>query len=182
VRWIEYGALGSVLLLLACDLFQFHLFLPWLALAGAIVHGIRVALWAPLKTRGRPILWILHLSYSWVAVHLLLRGLAGFDLVSPVLATHALTVGAIGGLTMGMMTRTARGHCGMPLTTGAAELAAYLLVQAAAVVRVLVPLLAPSLYAACVGISAALWSAAFALFVVRYFPILTRPRIDGKPG
>jgi len=181
VQWIEYGALGSVLLLLVLDLLGFEkAFL--VALAAAPLHAARVALWAPLKTRGRPILWILHLSYAWVAVHLLLRGLAGFELVPAVLATHALTVGAIGGLTMGMMTRTARGHSGMPLTTGAAELAAYLLVQAAAVVRVLVPLLAPPLYAACVGLSAVLWSAAFAVFVVRYFPILTRPRMDGKPG
>jgi uncharacterized protein involved in response to NO len=134
------------------------------------------------QLRGKPILWILHLSYGWLVVHLLLRGLAAFDIVPPVLATHALTVGAIGGMTLGMMTRTSRGHTARPLSTGSAELAAYLLVQAAAAVRVLVPLVLPAAYAASIGLSALLWSAAFAVFAVTYLPILTGPRLDGKPG
>ena len=129
-RWIEYGALGSVLLLLLADSLSFEKAAALVALAGAALHAARLALWDPLKTRGRPILWILHLSYAWVAVHLLLRGLAGFDLVPPVFATHALTVGVVGGLTLGMMTRTSRGHTGLPLATGRAELAAYVLVHA----------------------------------------------------
>ncbi len=182
LQWVEYGALGSIFVLLIADLFSFGILIAWIALAGAIVHGIRVWLWAPFRTRGRPILWILHLSYAWVSVHLLLRGLAAFDLVSPVLATHALTVGVIGGLTLGMMTRTSRGHTGLPLQAGAAETAAYVLVQAAAVVRVFLPLAVPDLYVASIGLSAALWSAAFAIFVVAYYPKLTAPRVDGRPG
>ena len=182
VQWLEHGALGSVILLLLFDLSDFATAAGIVALAGAALHAARVALWAPLATRGRPILWILHLSSAWIVVHLLLRGLAAFDIVPAPLATHALTVGVIGGLTLGMMTRTSRGHVGLALETGRAELAAYLLVHAAAVVRVLVPLFAPSFYAASIALSAALWSVAFALFVIRYYPILSRPRIDGKPG
>ena len=181
-EWLEYAALGSLLLLLACDASQFGFGSSLIALAGAVLHAARLALWDPLKTRGRPILWILHLSYAWVAVHLLLRGLAGFDLVPAVLATHALTVGVIGGLTLGMMTRTSRGHSGLPLATGRAELAAYVLVHAAAVVRVLVPIFLPSVYPASVALSAVLWATAFTIFVVTYAPILSRPRIDGRPG
>ena len=63
-----------------------------------------------------------------------------FDLVAAPLATHALTVGAIGGLTLGMMTRTARGHTGRPLHADGWEIAAYASVTAAAMTRVLVPL------------------------------------------
>ncbi len=48
--------------------------------------------------------WILHASYAWIVVYLALRALAAMDLVPSSLATHALTVGAIGGLTIGMMT------------------------------------------------------------------------------
>jgi uncharacterized protein involved in response to NO len=135
-----------------------------------------------MKTRGRPILWILHLSYAWIVVHLLLRGLAGFGLVNAILATHALTIGAIGGLTIGMMTRTARGHTARPLVVGAAEITAYMLVHAAAVVRVLVPIVAPAAYVASIVAAAALWGAAFAIFCVTYYPILSRPRLDGQPG
>jgi uncharacterized protein involved in response to NO len=178
--WIEYGSLGAVILLLALDLLGIA---AWpVALAGAALHAARLALWSPLATRGRPILWILHLSYAWVAVHLLLRGLAGLDLISPALATHALTVGVIGGLTLGMMTRTARGHTARPLQVGAWETAAYVLVHASAVVRVLVPLLLPGAYVALVAVSGLLWSAAFAIFTVVYIPVLTQPRLDGKPG
>jgi uncharacterized protein involved in response to NO len=182
IGWLEYGALGSVLLLLVLDVLQLAFYASLAALAGAFLHAARVALWAPLMTRGRPILWILHLSYAWIAVHLLMRGLAGFDVVPAVLATHALTIGTIGGLTLGMMTRTARGHTGRPLVTGRPELAAYLLVQLAAAVRVFLPLAAPQAYAASVALSAVLWSAAFLVFVVSYFPILTEPRLDGREG
>ena len=178
--WIEYGALGSVLLLIAFDMLQVP---AWpIALAGAILHAIRLALWAPLATRARPILWILHLSYAWVAVHLALRGLAGFDLVPAGLATHALTVGVIGGLTLGMMTRTARGHTARPLKVGAWETAAYVLVHLAAAVRVLLPFVFPQAYVALIVVSAVLWSAAFAIFTAVYIPILSRPRLDGQPG
>ena len=179
-RFVEYGSLGAVILLLLLDLFQLT---AWpVALAAAVLHAVRVALWAPLATRGRPILWILHLSYAWVAVHLLLRGLAELDLVPAALATHALTVGAIGGLTLGMMTRTSRGHTARPLKVGPWEVAAYVLVHAAAVVRVLLPLLAPDAYAGIVELSAALWCAAFVIFTVAYYPILSRPRLDGQRG
>lgn len=181
VRALELAALGSVLLLLALDLAEAPAAAP-IALAAAALHGARLALWAPLKARGRPILWILHLSYAWVVAHLALRGLAGWDLVAPALATHALTIGGIGGLTLGMMTRTARGHTGRPLQAGSAEVWAYVLVQGAALVRVLVPILAPNAYAASVAASAALWSAAFALFFIAFAPALCSPRIDGRPG
>ena len=179
-RWIEHGALGAVLLILVLDL----LVIPvWpVALAAAALHAARLALWAPLATRGRPILWILHLSYAWVVVHLVLRGLAGLELVPAALATHALTVGAIGGLTLGMMTRTARGHTARPLQVGSWETAAYALVHLAAFARVVVPLAFPHAYVMMVVASGVLWSVAFAIFTAVYIPILTRPRLDGQPG
>ena len=181
-QWLEYAALGSVLALLVADVADLGRMAASVALAAALLHAARLALWAPWATRTRPILWILHVSYAWIVLHLALRGLAGFDLVVPGLATHALTVGAIGGLTLGMMTRTARGHTGRPLQVGRLEIAAYVLVQVAAVARALLPLALPGAYVALVAASAAPWCAAFALYVVVYLPILTRARLDGKPG
>jgi uncharacterized protein involved in response to NO len=55
-------------------------------------------------------------------------------------------------------------------------------VHAAAAIRVFGPLLLPSSYPSAILLSALLWSAAFAVFVVVYLPILTRPRLDGQPG
>lgn len=115
-------------------------------------------------------------------MHLVLRTATYWDTGIVSIANHALTVGAIGGLTLGMMTRTARGHTGRPLTVGLSETTSYLLVQSAAVIRVLVPLCVPSLYLFAIGLSAALWVAAFMLFTATYAPILWRPRVDGKPG
>lgn len=179
---LEYAALASVLALIALDAMGLEIVAAFAALAAALLHAWRLWLWAPLATRGRPILWILHVSYAWVVVHLALRGLAGFGLAPAVLATHAFTIGAIGGLTLGMMTRTTRGHTARPLTVGRAEVWAYALVQASAIARVVLPLLEPSLYRTSVILSAALWGAAFVTFVLVYFPILAKPRLDGMPG
>jgi uncharacterized protein involved in response to NO len=179
---LEYASLASILLLLLMDLSQWAVPAALVALLAALLHAVRLALWSPWATRARPILWILHLSYAWIVVHLALRGLGAFDLVPGGLATHALTVGAIGGLTLGMMTRTSRGHTARPLQVGTLELAAYVLVHAAAFVRVFVPLILPGAYVALIVASAALWLAAFGLFTLVYVPILTRPRLDGKEG
>jgi uncharacterized protein involved in response to NO len=181
-RPLEFAALGSLALLAALDAAQLWFPAALVAAAAAALHAARLALWSPWAARGRPILWILHASYAWVVVHLALRGLAGFDLAPATLAIHALTVGAIGGMTLGMMTRTARGHTGRPLQAGRAEVAAYVLVHAAAATRVLLPFVLPGFYDVCVAASAALWSAAFALFTAVYLPILSGPRLDGKPG
>ncbi len=182
IRSLEVAALASIVAILALDLLQLQKAASMMALLAAALHALRLALWAPLATRGRPILWILHLSYAWIVVHLAMRGLSEFVLVPPVLATHALTVGAIGGITVGMMTRTARGHTARPLSTGPAEVWAYSLVHAAAFVRVLVPLALPNAYMASVAASAVLWASAFAIFTLSYIPVLSRPRLDGKPG
>ncbi len=149
---------------------------------GAVAQAVRVVLWRPWQTWRVPIVWILHVGYGWIPLHLALRFLGELGLVSAPIATHALTVGAIGGLTLGMMTRTARGHTGRPLRVDGWEIAAYVSVTAAAVTRVLVPLALPGAYGTSVTASAALWSAAYAIYAVRYWPVLTRPRIDGKPG
>jgi len=125
---------------------------------------------------------VLHLAYLWIPVHLLLRALGELGLVTPSLATHALTVGAVGGLIIGMMTRTARGHTARPLRADRYETACYVLVLLAALARVAVPLVAPEQTVHAVLVSAALWSAGFGLYAVRYWPVLSRPRLDGRPG
>jgi uncharacterized protein involved in response to NO len=176
-------ALGSVLVLLVADVLQVQgAPLAVLAVACAAAHLARWSLWQPWKTLRTPIVWVLHAAYLWIPVHLLLRAMAVEGLVTPSAASHALTVGAIGGMIIGMMTRTARGHTGRPLKADRYEVACYAMVLLAALVRVLLPLAAPAETINAVICSAALWSAAFGLYTVRYWPILTRPRIDGRPG
>ena len=180
---IERLALGSVIVLFVADLMQLDAVLvSAVAFAAALVHGARLFLWQPLRTLGTPLVWILHAAYAWIALHLALRGFAQLGWVLPSLATHALTIGAIGGLTIGMMTRTARGHTGRPLQADRYDVAAYLLLQAAAIVRVFGGLAFPALYLATVELSGLLWASALGVYFVRYWPVLTRPRADGQPG
>jgi len=180
---IEKLALASVLLLLAADLLQLPSGLvAVVALGAALAHGIRLWLWRPWRTLAVPLVWILHAAYAWIVTYLAMRALSAAGLIGASYAIHAFTVGAIGGLTMGMMTRTARGHTARPLRADGFELACFLLIQAAAMVRVFGGMITPAWYLASVQISGVLWAAAFGLFAVRYWPVLTQPRLDGNPG
>ncbi len=180
---VEKAALGSVLALLAAGALQ----LPAAAnsaLAGlaAAAHLVRWLLWKPWKTWRVPLVWVLHVAYAWIPVHLLLRALAGTGWVGPSAAVHALTVGAIGGMIIGMMTRTARGHTGRLLKADGWDVTCYVLVLAAALVRVVIPLALPQWTIGAIVVSAGLWSSGFALYAACYWKVLTRSRLDGKPG
>lgn len=181
--WVEKLALGSVLVLLVAGLQP----LPAAVVASiagfaAVVHGIRLALWRPWTTWRKPLVWVLHLGYAWIVLHLALRAAALLGEVPMSAAVHALTVGAIGGLVIGMMTRTARGHTARPLKTDRADTCAYMLVASAAMVRVFMPMVWPAWTLTALLLSAALWSAGFGVYAVRYWPVLSRPRLDGQPG
>ena len=183
---VEQAALGGVLLLAALDLLPPGL-LPAPLMAGvlllvAVAHGARLALWQPWRTRRAPLVWVLHAAYAWISLHLALRAAAGVGVVPASVATPALTAGAIGGLIIGMMTRTARGHTGRPLRADGWEVTMYAAVLGAALLRVGVPLLWPSAYLPAIAGAALLWAAGFGLYAWRYAPILTRPRLDGRPG
>jgi uncharacterized protein involved in response to NO len=152
-----------------------------LALAAALQVS-RLVAWKPWRTRGRPILWILHLSYAWIPVGFGLLALNQFGWIGASAGIHALAVGATGGLIIGMVTRTARGHTGRPLLTTPLEVAAYMLVMCAALLRVLVPLVAPQVLVGSVILAAVAWALAFALYLAQYTPWLLRARLDGKDG
>ena len=182
---VEKLAIATVGALLLADLFQPPpVLLAVVACVAAAVHAARLTLWQPWRTLRTPLVWILHAAYGWVVVHLLLRAMAALNLVPVSIALHALTIGVIGSITIGMMTRTSLGHTGRPLTTDWLELSCFLLVQCAAVVRVTGSLLLGNAnqYVASVIIAGLFWSIAFLLFASGYGPIWTRPRLDGKPG
>ncbi len=181
---VEMAALATLVATLAAWLVGLpDAIVAVLALATAVAHAVRLWLWDPFATRVSPILWILHLSYAWIPLGMLLLALAlGGIAGSTSAAMHAFGVGAVGGMIIGMMTRTARGHTGRALRADPPEVAAYGLVHVAALIRVFVPIALPAAYTGALVASATLWSIAFALYCAVYWPVLTRPRIDGKPG
>jgi uncharacterized protein involved in response to NO len=180
---LETFALASVLALLAADALGVQgLPLAVLAALALAAHTARWCLWQPWKTLRQPLVWVLHAAYFWLPVHLGLRAAAALGWVDAGPGTHALTVGLIGTLTLGMITRTALGHTGRPLRAGRIETAAYLAMLGAAIARVVPPLLDAAALLPAVIVSAALWSLAFMLYLVRYTPLLLLPRADGQPG
>ena len=182
-KYVEYIAPGSVILLFLCDLLQLPSdVIAAVSLFAGLMHGLRLCLWKSWRTLVNPLVWILHAAYAWIVIHLLLRGGAALGLIAESFADHALTVGAIGGLTLGMMTRTARGHTGRPLLASRPELMMFLLIQIAAVVRVFGGMISPGTYMVSIQLSGLLWAVAFGFYVIYYWPVLTQPRLDGKPG
>jgi len=99
----------------------------WVTLVACVIaagmHAVRLWKWHPQVTFKRPILWILHASYAWVPVGFALLALAQVGVVTVSVAVHAFAVGTTGGLIIGMVTRTARGHTGRQLQVGRAEVA-----------------------------------------------------------
>jgi uncharacterized protein involved in response to NO len=148
----------------------------WLEIVAGTAAAVRLSRWRGLATIGEPLLFVLHAGYAWLALGLALLGLNGLFAWAPAGAPlHALTVGAIGTMTLAVMTRATLGHTGRPLTAGAATLAIYALVTLAAVFRVAAPLSGSGIIVL-TSLAGLAWTAAFTLFVFRYGPMLLRPR------
>ena len=181
--WVEVlstVALGLLALLQPFDLPPQAIGL--VALLVALSQLLRVQVWYDRRVWGIPILWVLYSGYLWLVTGFLLLGLAGFGLLPANLAKHALTVGGIGVLTLGMMARVALGHTGRSIDPPRIMLPVFVLLNLAAVVRVFVPLLWPERYNLWVHLSGGFWILAFLVFCSVYLPMLSRPRVDGKPG
>ena len=153
-----------------------------LLLAAAVGQAVRLARWAGERTLHEPLLAILHVGYAFVPVGFTLAGLAILrpESVPASAAIHAWTAGAVGVMTLAMMTRVALGHTGRSLTANTATRLAYALVLAAVGLRLLAAF-DPAAVRLLLILSAATWIAAFVLYGVAYGPILARPRADARP-
>jgi uncharacterized protein involved in response to NO len=178
---LELAVTASLLFLLVAVLLDHGAAVAVLAVVTAALTLARLGLWRGWLVRSEPLLWILHLSLLWIPVALLL--LAGHHgLGWPATGwQHALGIGAIGGLILGVMTRVALGHTGRPLQLPSGMVTAYALIQLTALLRLLT-VFAVIPWQWGIAASAAAWTAAFLLFLWRYLPVLWRPRVDGKPG
>lgn len=179
---LDRAAILSVVLVAFLDLFAAgQAWVGWFALAAALLNLLRLAGWRALWVLNEPLLWVLHLGYLWLVLGLAAKGYAALTGIVPAtVALHGITIGAIGTMTLAMMSRASLGHTGRGLTAGLGLAFAYLLVSAAAAVRLAMPALAPERYLESVEIAGALWIAAFVVFAAKFAPILTRPRADGR--
>ncbi len=140
----------------------------------------RLVRWRPDRTRGEPLVWVLHLGYAWLGVGLVLLGLSIVtDVLLPTAALHALTAGAIGTMPLAVMSRATLGHTGRALTADRVTTLLYLCVSAAAILRVLSPVLG-GMEIAALHVSATLWIIAFGGFAVAYAPMFFASRADSS--
>lgn len=183
-RWLEAGLPGLTALTLLAALAAPHSHLTAiLAALAAVAHGLRWLGWHHPAYWRVPLLWVLHLGYAWVVVGFGLLALSAAGVAAAHWSTlHAFTVGGIGVLTLGMMARVALGHTGRPLEASRSMAVAFGLLNVAALLRVIPPLLLPSHYPAILLAAGVLWTLAFLLFTGVYAPILLRPRVDGRFG
>jgi uncharacterized protein involved in response to NO len=110
----------------------------------------------------------------------MLRALSTAAVVVPGAWIHALTMGALSSLMMAMMMRSTLGHTGRKLVASRIDMAAFAVLQVAALIRVVAG--SSGSYQALVVLSGLAWVLAFALFLSRYLPMLVQARVDGKPG
>lgn len=135
--------------------------------------------WKPWAVRGRPILWVLYLGYTFLGLGLIAAAAHFGGVGGPLLArlaapVHIIGMGGFGLLIIGMITRTALGHMGRPLALDGSMVASYWLVLAATLLRLAAllptPATLPLLHSA-----AGLWVLAFVLYLWRFLPMLLRP-------
>ncbi|HQR60255.1 MAG TPA: NnrS family protein, partial [Methylophilaceae bacterium] len=172
----------------------------WLMSAGSLVHGTLELLgqeqwtclvdlpmavvaawlsyvWCFRKSFQTRILAMLHMAFAWLSVALALYGLQSLSLPLGRAPLHALVVGYFASMLVAMATRVTLGHSGRPLTADNLAWGIFLMVQAAALLRVLADLPVINAYAAHLYLcSALLWLAAFISWLIKFAPIYWRPQ------
>jgi uncharacterized protein involved in response to NO len=183
-RLFDALAVPAVLGVLVCEALAPRTAVSGVAAAiAAVVLVLRMSGWQTRHTAGDPLVWSLHLGYAWLPLSFALLAISDLAHVLPwTSAVHALTTGVFGTMILAVMTRVSLGHTGRPLRAPAGATAAYLLVTGAALVRTFGVLAWPQHSLVLWIVAGSLWSAAFALFTISYFAVLTRPRADGLLG
>lgn len=147
-----------------------------LALISGAAQAVRLFGWRSAWCIDQPILWSLHLGFAMLAVGYLALSIAAWGWASELGALHLLGIGAVGGMTLAMMSRAALGHTGRPLIAARPIAWAYRLVAVAALMRLIGAEAGPGWNDGAVLLSGIIWIAAFAMFSAVYWPILTTPR------
>lgn len=179
--WLERSVLAAMAATFISVLFAPPLLIAVTSAIAGILSLIRIVLWRGWRVRHEPLLWILHLSLLWVPAGLLLLSGSELDWWAGTVWVHAIGLGAMGGLILGVISRVALGHTGRTLTLPRGMTTAFILIQLGALIRVVTGMGGLG-WQLGVSSTAALWVIAFAIYLYNYTGILCRPRADGKPG
>lgn len=145
-------------------------------LAAGLGQAARLARWAGDRAWRDRLVFILHVAYAFIPLGFVLAGLSALGLVPVTAGVHAWTGGAVGAMTLAVMSRASLGHTGRPLTASGALQALYGLVVLSALTRIVVAL-APEWSQLLLPAAGLGWAAAFLGFALAYWPVLTRARL-----
>ncbi len=152
----------------------------WLLIAAGSANVIRLSRWHGWRTWREPLVLILHMGYGWLALSLIILGGSILEWGLPASdAIHALTTGAVGTMTLAVMTRATLGHTGRLKHAGTFTVLIYLLVNLGAILRLLAPTIEGST-TLILGMATLGWSGAYLLFAVVYGPFLLKPNLDNE--
>lgn len=145
-----------------------------LMLAG-IIQAVRLARWAGDRTIADRLVLILHVAYAFIPIGFALIGTSILNpsIISSSIGIHAWTAGAIGLMTLAVMSRASLGHTGQPLVAGTGTQVVYLFALGSALLRMIAGLQGSMLLMEIAGIA---WVVAFGGFVALYGPLLTQKR------
>lgn len=150
-----------------------------LFLSTALLTAIRCLQWRFRTTNGHPLLWSLHIGYWCIPIGLALFGLHYAGMMSFSIGLHTLTVGAMGGLILSMISRVSLGHTGRGIIANPIITLSLSMILIAGLFRVIAFVFAE--YSQQIWwLSIALWIAAYLLFLIQYVPILISPRVDSQ--
>ncbi len=181
--WIEWLSSFSVGLIIIAEMFfADNVITGYIAMFAAITNLIRVAGWYSNKIWQVPLVWILQIAYLWIVIGFVIKGWMIFNINESLFAYHAFTVGGIGIMTLGMMARVSIGHTGRDMILNSWMVLAFILINVAAITRVIIPMLMPELYLFFIQFSGWLWISAFIIFFIIYTPMWMKPRVDGREG
>jgi uncharacterized protein involved in response to NO len=141
--------------------------------AAGLLHLVRLARWAGYRTFSDRLVLILHVAYAFVPAGFFLAALSALDLVAPGAGVHAWTGGAIGAMTLAVMSRASLGHTGQALSASILTQAAYAAIVVAAVARICAAL-DPSHAIPLLMVGGIAWAGAFFGFALAYAPLLCR--------
>ncbi len=145
-------------------------------MAAGFLQAARLARWAGDRTSRDRLVLVLHVAYAFVPIGFVLVGLAAFSLVPASAGVHAWTGGAIGLMTLAVMSRASLGHTGRALVASMPTQIVYALALVAAVARVCAGV-HPEWSQALLPAAGIAWAAAFLGFAMIYWNVLTRPRL-----
>lgn len=147
-----------------------------LASAASVANFVRLGNWRGQHTLDEPLLAFMHVAYAFVGLGWFAVAASAIGWISEASAFHVFTVGAIGMMTLAVMTRASRGHTGRPLTASLMTTLSYFALFAVAVLRPLAEF-APAHYHEILALSAIAWIGAFVMFVVEHAPMLLGPSL-----